>query len=299
VLNSNPTTGSSIKGGETQMFLVNDALPLPGNARASAAQATEAATSPERSTVGDCWPSGDGAPCVFVLDEDESARSVMGEILGSVGLSWLGFSCPFVFFEHLRRQPRRQPGSCLILETQFSFVSGLEVQRHLLSLSARLPVIFVTEWADVRMAVKAVHAGAIDYLPKPVAAQELIDAVSIALIREHDRREEEHALINLSLRFDTLSLRERQVMERVTSGKRNRQVGAELGISEITVKVHRGQVMRKMGVSSLAELVRVRALLERMPNERQTLQGFDVEERVARERARDKARDCRAHLEAL
>jgi FixJ family two-component response regulator len=277
------------------MFLVNDALALPESRRTSAAPAPDSATSPERSTVEGCGSSGEGVPCVFVLDEDASARRATGEILGTVGLSWLGFGCPFAFFEHLRRQP----GSCLILDTQFSFVSGLEVQRHLLSLGARLPVIFATECADVRMVVKAVQAGAIDYLPKPVPAQALIDAVSIALIREHDRRQEEHALINLSLRFDTLSLRERQVMERVTSGKRNRQIGAELGISEITVKVHRGQVMRKMGVSSLAELVRARALLERMPNEQYTLPGVAFEERVSLERARDKAMFCPAHLEAL
>jgi FixJ family two-component response regulator len=273
------------------MFLVNDALPLPGSGRTSA----DPASSAERSTAGACWSSCEEVPCVFVLDEDERARAAIGEILGSIGLPWLGFACPFVFFEHLRRQP----GSCLILDTQFSFVSGLEVQRHLISLGARLPVIFATECADVRIVVKAVQAGAIDYLPKPVQTEALIDAVSVALIREHDRRQEEHALINLSLRFDTLSLRERQVMELVTSGKRNRQIGAELGISEITVKVHRGQVMRKIGVSSLAELVRSRALLERMPTERYPLQGMTFEEHAARERARDKAKGCVVPLEAL
>jgi FixJ family two-component response regulator len=277
------------------MFLVNDALPLPGSRHTSAAEAADPATSAEHRTAGGCWSSGEEAPCVFVLDEDESARGAIGEILGSIGLPWLGFACPFVFFEHLRRQP----GSCLLLDTHFSFVSGLEVQRHLLSLGSRLPVIFATECADVRIVVKAVQAGAIDYLPKPIEAEALINAVSVALIREHDRRQEEHALINLSLRFDTLSLRERQVMELVTSGKRNRQIGAELGISEITVKVHRGQVMRKMGVSSLAELVKSRALLERMPTERYPLQGLTFEERAARERARDKARTCSVPLEAL
>jgi len=244
------------------MFLANEGLRLPlgscgkvvpdhnGCARLSAFPADR------------CAEPLDGIRPVFVLDEDEFARRHIADILASLGLQSVGFGCPFAFFEYLRTHT----GSCLVLETKFQFLSGLEVQRHLLSIGKRLPIIFTTDHADVRMVVSAVKAGAIDFLNKPVPADALIDAVSMAFVREHDQREEEHALINLSLRFETLTLRERQVMELVTSGKRNRQTGAVLGISEITVKIHRGQVMRKMEVSSLAELVRARALLETMPH---------------------------------
>ena len=201
---------------------------------------------------------GDTSMPVFVLDEDEEARGRVGEILASVGLRVRGFSCTSQFLEHLELAS----GGCLVLDTRFKSMSGLELQQHLIADGIQIPIIFVSNDPDVRTGVKAVKTGAVDFLSKPVFAESLIDAVSMALVRDHARRCEESRLSGMRQRFETLTPRERQVMTLVTLGKANKLVAADLGISEITVKMHRGRVTQKMGVRSVADLVKAAALLE-------------------------------------
>ena len=202
-------------------------------------------------------PAGPDASTVFVVDDDESLREALGSLFRSVGLRAELFGSAGELLE------RELPDvvSCLVLDIRLPGLSGLDLQAVLAKMKLRIPVIFVTGHGDIPMSVRAMKAGAVDFLPKPFRDQEMLDAVAAALERDRRRRADERAAAELQARYDTLTTRERQVMALVTAGLLNKQVAAEIGLSEITVKIHRGQAMRKMAARSLPDLVRMAELL--------------------------------------
>jgi FixJ family two-component response regulator len=190
---------------------------------------------------------------VYVIDDDESVREAIGALLRSAGLRTQSFASAAEF---LAWTPHAGP-ACLVLDVRLPGLSGLDLQQALGSAGVNIPIIFITGYGDIPMSVKAMKAGAVEFLVKPFAEQELLDAVRRALEgdrTEHLRRAE---LEQLRARFDSLTPRERQVLRLVVSGMLNKQIAGELGSSEITVKVHRRQVMQKMSAQSLADLVRM------------------------------------------
>jgi FixJ family two-component response regulator len=193
------------------------------------------------------------APDVVVIDDDESVREALGSLLRSVGLQTRLYEGAEAFLADGIAAAAR----CLILDVRMPGVSGLEFQNTLGTLNIRMPIIFMTGHGDIPMSVRAMKAGAVDFLTKPFRDQDMLDAVALALEQERRQREDAQALSALKARLEELTPREREVMVRVAAGLMNKQIAAELGRSEITVKMHRGQVMQKMGVRSVAELARV------------------------------------------
>ncbi|WP_296633716.1 response regulator transcription factor [Roseovarius sp.] len=189
---------------------------------------------------------------VFIIDDDPSMRASIESLLRSVGHSVKSFASTQDFM----RDEQPDVPACLILDIRFPGQSGLEFQRELVKSGLHLPIVFVTGHGDVPMSVAAMKAGAIEFLNKPFRDQDLLDAVHRGLEMSQDRRAEEAMLAELSRRFETLSSREREVMALVVAGRLNKQIAADLSLSEVTVKVHRSQVMRKMGANSLPDLVR-------------------------------------------
>jgi FixJ family two-component response regulator len=192
-------------------------------------------------------------PTVVVIDDDSAIRESLGSLLRSVGLDVrvMASVAEFVNAGH------PDGPSCLILDVRLPGKSGLDFQRDLAATNIRLPIIFITGHGDIRMSVQAMKDGAIEFLTKPFREQDLLDAVQLGLARDRARREDERSLVALRERFETLTPREREVMAQVARGRLNKQIAFDIGISEITVKVHRGQVMRKMQASSLPDLARM------------------------------------------
>lgn len=202
-------------------------------------------------------PAAEIPPTVFVVDDDEELRLALGNLCGSVGLEVKLFDSAAAF---LREVPHDTPG-CLVLDVRLPGVSGLEFQGQLARAHAQIPVIFMTGHGDIPMSVQAMKAGAIDFLTKPFRDQDMLDAVTLAIETDRTRRARTQASSDVRTRFESLSPREREVMTLVTRGLMNKQVAGDLGLSEITVKLYRGQAMRKMGAASLADLVRMASLL--------------------------------------
>jgi FixJ family two-component response regulator len=190
---------------------------------------------------------------VFVIDDDPSMRGAIEDLVGSVGLQVRVFASPQDF---LQSKLPEAPG-CLVLDIRLPGMSGLAFQQELAKLGVALPVIFITGHGDIAMSVRAMKAGAVEFLTKPFHDQELLDAIHTAVERDRERRREAVLVTELRERYATLTERERQIMTLVVIGRANKQIAAELNLSEMTVKVHRGQVMRKMHAGSLPELVRM------------------------------------------
>jgi len=192
-------------------------------------------------------------PRIVVIDDDASMRKALDNLLKSVGFEVELFASPQEFLQSAR--PDR-PG-CIVLDVRFPGRSGLDMQRDLGDANTRLPIIFITGYGDIPMSVRAMKAGAVEFLTKPFRDQDLLDAVGTALEADRARRAGEIRLAELRGRFDMLTARERQVLSLVVAGRLNKQIAGELGVSEMTVKMHRRQVMRKMQATGVAQLVRL------------------------------------------
>ena len=190
---------------------------------------------------------------VVVIDDDASVRKALDNLFRSVGLEVELFSSPQEFLQSER--PDR-PG-CIVLDVRFPGRSGLDMQREISAANTPLPIIFITGYGDIPMSVRAMKGGAIEFLTKPFREQDLLDAIQLGLARDRAWLDNEKALAGLRARFETLTPREREVMALVVAGRLNKQIAYEIGVSEITVKVHRGQVMRKMQAASLPDLARM------------------------------------------
>ena len=194
-----------------------------------------------------------GGPVVFVVDDDASVRSSLKFLLGTVGLHVESFDSADSF---LRKSLPDAPG-CLVLDVRLPGLSGLDFQRELAAKKINIPIVFLTGHGDIPMSVRAMKAGAIEFLTKPFRDQDLLDAVRIALERDRARREEEKEVVILQRRFDSLTPRERDVISMVVSGMLNKQIADQLGTAESTVKVQRSRALEKMHAESLVALVRM------------------------------------------
>ncbi len=194
-----------------------------------------------------------GAPVVFVVDDDPSVRSSLKFLLSTVGLHVESFDAADKF---LGKNPPDAP-SCLVLDVRLPGLSGLDFQRELAARKISIPIVFLTGHGDIPMSVRAMKAGAVEFLTKPFRDQDLLDAVGIALERDRARREQEKEVMTLQRRFDSLTSREREVISMVVSGMLNKQIADQLGTAESTVKVQRSRALEKMHAESLVDLVRM------------------------------------------
>jgi FixJ family two-component response regulator len=192
-------------------------------------------------------------PIVFVVDDDASIRDALKSLIRSVGLRVELFGSPREFLQG----KRPDAPSCLVLDVRMPGESGLDLQRELAEANIHIPIIFITGHGDIPMSVRAMKAGAVEFLTKPFRDQDLLDAIRVALERDRAKRKQEAEIASLRQRWESLTPREQQVLPLLVSGLLNKQIAGEIGTSETTVKVHRGQLMRKMGADSLAELVRL------------------------------------------
>lgn len=201
-------------------------------------------------------PSGQAT--VIVIDDDQGVRESVCNLIRSVGFR----ATMMASVDEFRQSGRPTGPSCLVLDVRLPGQSGLDLQRELRGRQIEIPIIFITGHGDIPMSVQAMKGGAIEFLTKPFRDQDLLDAIQLGLNQDRARLEEGRSIAGLKARFQSLTAREREVMARVVTGRLNKQIAGELGISEITVKVHRGQVMRKMKASSLPDLARMADKLE-------------------------------------
>ena len=192
-----------------------------------------------------------GAPVVFVVDDDASVRSSLKFLLSTVGLQTETFDSADSFLH----KERSDVPSCLVLDVRLPGLSGLDFQRELAARNICIPIVFLTGHGDIPMSVRAMKAGAVEFLTKPFRDQDLLDAVRVALDRDSARREQEKEMADLRTRFDSLTSREQEVVSKVVAGMLNKQIAAELGTAESTVKVQRSRAMEKMQAGSLADLI--------------------------------------------
>ena len=192
-------------------------------------------------------------PVVFIVDDDASLRESLADLFRSVGL----LVRPFPSTREFMQSQLSNTPSCLVLDVRLPGVSGLDFQTDLAEANIHIPIIFMTGHGDIPMSVRAMKAGAIEFLAKPFRDQDMLDAVQLALAKDRGRLKSETGAAELKSRFESLTPREREIMGWVAAGLMNKQIGAKVGLSEITVKVHRGNAMRKMGAKSLAEFVRM------------------------------------------
>src|SRR5215831_13541356 len=205
-------------------------------------------------------------PCVVIVDDDPDIREALGSLLRSVGLQFRALAS----FPEFLKSGRPEGPTCLVLDVRLPGRSGLDFQRELAAANIDVPIIFITAYGDVPMSVQAMKRGAIEFLTKPVRDQDLLDAINLGLERDRARRETERRRGPLRECFETLTPREREVMAAVLKGRLNKQIAGDIGVSEVTVKAHRGQVMRKMKASSLLDLARMAEKLKLTP---ETLQA--------------------------
>ena len=198
-------------------------------------------------------PNSEAHPTVLIIDDDAELRSSVGRLLRSVGLN----AQLFESIPDFLKSDRPDTPTCLVLDVRLPGKSGLDFQRELATANVNLPIIFITGHGDIPMTVQAMKGGAIEFLTKPFREQALLDAIQLGLEKDRSRRQEEAALGDLRARLETLSVREREVMVRVVRGRLSKQIAADFGISETTVKVHRSNVTRKMKARSLSELTRM------------------------------------------
>src|SRR5271154_5631099 len=192
-------------------------------------------------------------PTVFIIDDDASLRTALSSLFRSVGLQVKALASAPEFLQ--MRLP--EGPTCLVLDVRLPGLSGLDFQAELNKANIQIPIIFMTGHGDIPMTVQAMKAGAVEFLPKPFRDQDMLDAVQVGLEQDRKRRKSASDTSKLKSNFDSLTPREQEIMAFVTAGLMNKQIAGEIGVSEITVKVHRGNVMRKMNAKSLAELVRM------------------------------------------
>jgi len=195
---------------------------------------------------------------VFVVEDDASMRTAIKNLLRSVGLEPQLFATAHEFLD----AKRPDVPSCLILDVRLPGLSGLDLQRELSAANVHIPIIFITAHGDIPMSVRAMKAGAVEFLTKPFRDQDLLDAIQASLAQDRVRRQKDSEIAELQKRFQSLTSRERELLPLVVSGRSNKEIAAEIGTSEITVKVHRGHLMRKMEAASFADLLRMAADLK-------------------------------------
>jgi FixJ family two-component response regulator len=202
-------------------------------------------------------PAGTREPVVFVVEDDVSMRRALTNLFQSVGLEVQVFGSA----SEMLRNKLPDVASCLVLDIRLPGLSGLDFQTELTRANIHIPIIFMTGHGDIPMSVRAMKGGAVDFLTKPFRDQDMLDAVVTAIERDRQRRETDKVIADLQALLETLTPREREILALVSSGLMNKQVAAELGLAEITVKIHRGHIMKKMGAKSLADLVRKAEML--------------------------------------
>jgi len=214
---------------------------------------------PHRTDTPGMRPHEDDTPIVLIVDDDEQVRTALGGLARSAGYRVALYGDAM----ELLARPLPEGVRCLVADVRLPIVGGLDLQRELAARGDRIPILFITGHGDIPMSVMAMKAGALDFLSKPFREQEILESIATALAEDKRLKEREDELLTLRKRFETLTPREREVLQLVTAGLLNKQVAGELDLSEITVKLHRGRAMRKMGARTLAQVVRMMEALER------------------------------------